>query len=141
MKDIIFKMLKDNNLKITPQRISVLESVISSKKHPSADKIVEDVRKKNPNIAVGTVYNILDGFVEKGILKRISTSEGKMRYDAYINEHHHIYLNNTNEIIDYYDNELDKILKDYFQNKQIENININDVRVEIHGEIKKINNQ
>ncbi|MDZ7623838.1 MAG: transcriptional repressor [Ignavibacteriaceae bacterium] len=51
--------LKDINLKVTPQRIAVLEALNSIKDHPTADKIKEYVVKNHPNIAVGTIYKTL----------------------------------------------------------------------------------
>ena len=65
------KSLKNNNLKITPQRLAVLEALSELNNHPTAENIIQFVKEHHPNIAIGTVYNILDAFFEKGIVKRI----------------------------------------------------------------------
>ena len=69
----IRKMLIDNDLKITPQRLAVLEQVIKVKDHPTADKIIDRIRRRNPNISVGTVYKILDTFVDHGLIAKVKT--------------------------------------------------------------------
>jgi len=76
------KILNSKKLKITPQRLEVLNAVSKSKNHPTAENIIELIRKNNPNIAVGTVYKTLETFVNNGIVKKIETSDGSMRYDA-----------------------------------------------------------
>lgn len=137
MKKKIHHTLTTNGLKVTPQRIAVLEVLLSNDVHPSADIIAEKVRKKNPGIATGTVYNVLDCLVEKGIIRKIPTQSDKTRYDAFTHTHHHIHVDGSDKIIDYYDEELDTILNDYFQKKNIENIVIRDIRLQIQAQIKQ----
>lgn len=131
-------ILKENGLKSTPQRLAVLDYFADNKQHPSADMVVESIKKKHPHIAIGTVYNILECFEEKGIIKKINTKEDKMRYDAFIDKHHHIFDLETNQIIDYYDENLDQILEDYFKSKNLEHIKIENIRLEIQAKVNKI---
>ena len=77
-------------LKVTPQRLAVLEAIIKLKNHPTADKITECVRIHHPNIAQGTVYKILLTFVEKGIIKKVKTDSDFMRFDPILEKHHHL---------------------------------------------------
>ena len=60
-----------------------------------------------------------------------------MRYDARIDYHNHIYISNTNEILDYDDEELREILMQYLNRKNFSNLNITDFKLQIKG--KKIN--
>lgn len=132
------EILKSKGLKSTPQRLAVLEYFANNKQHPSADMVVESIKKKHPQVAIGTVYNILECFEEKGIIKKINTKEDKMRYDAFIDKHHHIFDLETNQIIDYYDENLDQILEDYFKYKNLEHIKIENIRLEIQAKVNKI---
>ena len=119
-------ILKKQGLKITPQRYAVLDALLSLGNHPSTDNIMELIKKKHPNIAVGTVYRILEIFVESGIVKRVKTEKDIMRYDAVFEKHHHLYCTKSDRIEDYYDEELNALLEEYFKKKQIENFKIND---------------
>lgn len=131
-RDII-KILTDNNLRITPQRTAVLEVMYTLDNHPSADYIIDFLRLNFPHITLSTVYKILDVFVEKGIITRVKTEDGIMRYD-YVNEkHHHLYCTETERIENYYDEELDKLLENYMKKKTIPNFKIKDIRLQITG--------
>ncbi|HUW93762.1 MAG TPA: transcriptional repressor, partial [Bacteroidales bacterium] len=74
--------LKGCELNVTPQRIAVLEAVVKLNDHPTADEVSQFIRRNHPNIATGTVYKTLDTLVEKGILRRVKTERGILRYDA-----------------------------------------------------------
>ncbi len=69
-KNTYTSRLSGAGLKITPQRIAVLEAIISLKNHPTAENIAEYIKANHPNIATGTVYKTLETFVEKGLAKR-----------------------------------------------------------------------
>jgi len=66
----IRKIISDHNLRVTPQRIAVLDALRNLKSHPTADQIIQFIRREYPNLAVGTVYNALETFSEKGIIKK-----------------------------------------------------------------------
>lgn len=132
VKEVI-DLLIQNNLKITPQRIAVLEVLRSLRNHPDAESIMEHLRKKNPHLTTGTVYKILDIFTEKGIIKRVKTDSGHMRYDPVQEKHHHLYSVNSGRIEDYFDEDLDMIIEKYLKNKKIPNFTISDFKLNITG--------
>jgi Fur family peroxide stress response transcriptional regulator len=125
--------LKISDLKVTPQRIAVLEALNSLKNHPTADKIKEYVVKNHPNIAVGTIYKTLETFVEKGLVKKVKTEKDVMRYDAILDKHHHLYCEETERIEDFFDDELDNMLEKYFKKKKIPNFKLKDIKLQIIG--------
>ena len=125
--------LKDSNLKVTPQRLAVLEALNYLKNHPTADKIKEYVVKNHPNIAVGTIYKTLETFVEKGLVKKVKTEKDVMRYDAILDNHHHLYCEDTERIEDFFDDELDSLIGKYFQKKKIPNFKVKDIKLQIIG--------
>ena len=127
------EILSQAGLKITPQRVAVLESFDALQKHPSADQIIAQVRSKSEDIATGTIYNILDTLVSKKIICRVKTDRDVMKYDAVPDKHHHLYCSESETISDYYDNELNSIIENYFKNKEIENFRVEDVRLQIVG--------
>ncbi len=125
--------LKNSNLKITPQRMVVMEALNNLKDHPTADKIKEYVIKYHPNIAVGTIYKTLETFVKKGLVKKVKTEKDIMRYDAILEKHHHLYCEDTEHIEDFFDNELNDILENYFKKKKIPNFKVKDIKLQIIG--------
>jgi Fur family peroxide stress response transcriptional regulator len=125
--------LKKRNLKVTPQRVAVLEALNSLNEHPTADKIKEYVIKNHPNIAVGTIYKTLETFVEKGLVKKVKTEEDVMRYDAILDKHHHLYCEDTERIEDFFDDELNNLLEKYFKKKNIPNFRVKDIKLQIIG--------
>jgi len=132
------KILTDKDLRVTPQRVAVLDVILNLYNHPSAETIAEFVRINYPHVPLGTIYKILDVFVEKEIISRVKTEDGIIRYDPIMEKHHHLYCSDSDEIEDYYDSDLNKLLEDYFSKKQIPNFTINDLRLQIIG--KHINN-
>jgi len=56
-----------------------------------------------------------------------------MRYDAIMAHHHHLYCAGSDRMEDYFDPELDQMLLEYFQKKQIKGFNLNDIRLQLMG--------
>jgi Fur family transcriptional regulator, peroxide stress response regulator len=127
------KKLSDKGLKITPQRIAVYEAVLQLKNHPNAENIIAHVRKDFPNVAIGTVYKILDTLCEKNLISRIHTNRDIMRYDAVTEVHHHLQSEESDRIEDFFDTGLDELLSDYFRKKQISDFEISDIKIHISG--------
>ena len=132
-------ILMTNGLKVTPQRIAVLEAVIRLNNHPTAEQVIEFIQKNHPNIAIGTVYKILETLVEKRIIKKVKTDKDIMRYDAVAENHHHLYFTDTDKIEDYFDDKLDNMLENYFAKKKIPNFQIDDIKLQIIGKLKNLN--
>lgn len=128
--------LKNSNLKVTPQRMAVLEALNNLKNHPTTENIKEYVVKNHPNIAVGTIYKTLETFVEKGLVKKVKTEKDVMRYDAIIENHHHLYCEDSERIEDFFDDELNNMLEIYFKKKEIPNFKVKDIKLQIIGTFK-----
>lgn len=130
----ILDELSGSGLKVTPQRMAVLEVIKSSSDHPTADVIHRKVLNSIPGISATTIYNTLDTFVEKGLVKRVKTDADVMRYEPMSDPHHHLYSSESDRMEDYFDPELDHMLKEYFKKKRIENFNIRDIKLQIIGD-------
>ena len=87
----IRQILTENGLKVTPQRVAVYDAISRMNNHPNAEAIIDFIKKQYPSIAVGTVYNTLETFAQKGIISRMKTNGDVMRYDALMHRHHHLY--------------------------------------------------
>ncbi len=127
-------ILKERGLKVTPQRIAVLEAFNCCRDgHPTAENIIEIVRGISPNIAIGTVYKILQVFVEHDIIKKVNTENDIMRYDITTSQHHHLYSIDSDRIEDYYDEQLNMMLNEYFEKRNIPGFKIEDLQLHIKG--------
>ncbi len=126
-------LIAEKGLKVTPQRMRVLEAIYELNNHPTADNILEFIRKNDPNIGAGTVYNVLDTLVENSIIKKVKTVKDIMRYDGIMENHHHVYCIECDYIEDYSNERLDLFLKEFFENNQIDNFIIDEITVNITG--------
>lgn len=130
----VIKILVENGLKVTPQRIAVLEVMLTLNNHPDADNVIDYIRITYPHVSIGTVYKTLETFVEKGIIARVKTESGAMRYDAITEQHHHLYSAETDRIEDFYDNELNELIDKCLKKKKIPGFNIKNIKLQIVGE-------
>lgn len=125
--------LVKHGLKITPQRIAVLDAFKAINGHPTAENIIDFIRINHPNIATGTVYKTLETFTEKELIKKVKTDKDVMRYELVAQNHHHLYCIDTDRIEDFYDDEINAMLSSYFANKKIPNFTIQDIKLQITG--------
>jgi len=75
---------------LTSQRRAVLEALKDFKGHPSAEEVYLVVKKKNPRVALGTVYQALSVLEELGLIEAKHWSESPVRYDLNTEPHHDI---------------------------------------------------
>ena len=125
--------LSDNGLRVTPQRVRVLEAIYKLNNHPTADQIINFIRQTDPNIGSGTVYNVLDVLVKNQIIRKVKTDKDIMRYDGVLENHHHLYCKECDYIEDFISEKLDNLLKEFFENNPIDNFIIDDVKLQIGG--------
>ncbi|MCF6333299.1 MAG: transcriptional repressor [Draconibacterium sp.] len=134
-KDIKNK-LTESGLKVTPQRMAILEAINSLENHPTAENIIEYIRRIHPNIATGTVYKVIGTLVAKRLIRKVKTDKDIMRYDGIMERHHHLYCSESDLIKDYFDEELDNVLKDYFKKKNLSGFKIEDIVLQIKGKFE-----
>ena len=129
--------LVEKDLKVTPQRIAILEAIYSLSNHPTAEMIMDYIKDTHPGIASGTIYKVLDVLIEKQLIKRVKTEKDIMRYDGAMENHHHLYCSESEEIKDYMNEDLDKLLENYFIKNEIEDFEIQEIKLQINGKFLK----
>jgi Fe2+ or Zn2+ uptake regulation protein len=82
------------------QRIEIARVVLNACDHPSADDVLERVRARLPVVSRATVYNTLNLFVEKGLLRALHLSAGRVVFDPKTEPHHHFVDEDTGRIDD-----------------------------------------
>jgi Fe2+ or Zn2+ uptake regulation protein len=93
-------LLQEHGINPSAQRVAIAQYVLRTEKHPSADQVLNRVRRKFPMVSRATVYNTLNLFVEKGLLRRHALSEGTIVFDANVERHHHFIDEATGAIHD-----------------------------------------
>lgn len=92
--------LRRHGVQPSAQRMAVAEYVLSTDEHPSADQVWGRVRADFPMISRATVYNTLNLFVRKGLLRQLTLAEGKVVFDPHLAPHHHFIDDATGSIHD-----------------------------------------
>lgn len=87
-------------IKLTPQRMAILNYLQDNKSHPSAEDIYKIVSRKFPTMSFATVYNSLETLKKKGCIQELTIDPCKKRYDPDTSLHHHLICTECNEIVD-----------------------------------------
>ena len=100
MKDKVRHLLDEHGIRASAHRLAVADYVLTTHDHPSADKVWKTVAESFPAISRATVYNTLNLFVEKGILRALHLSPESIVFDANVETHHHFIDEETGAIHD-----------------------------------------
>ena len=93
-------LLRAHGIAPSAQRVAVARFVLATDTHPSADEVWKRVRQKLPQISRATVYNTLNLFAERGLLRAMALAEGRTVFDARKEPHHHFVDEETGRIHD-----------------------------------------
>ncbi|MCE9652875.1 MAG: transcriptional repressor [Nitrosarchaeum sp.] len=91
--------LRTDGFRITPQRIAIVEYLLKTDDHPSAERIHRVIQKKYPMVSLSTVYKTLDLLKEKKLVNEIEV-DGEARFDAHTDEHINLVCVNCGKIED-----------------------------------------
>ena len=135
MKDSIEQKCLDKGVKLTDQRKIIAKVMSVSDDHPDVDELYKRVSKIDPRISIATVYRTVKLFEESGILAKHEFKGGKARYEK-LNESHHDHLIDvkTGEIIEFVDDEIEKLQKKVAEKYGYELV---DHKLELYGVKKK----
>ena len=100
MKPDVVHILEEHGIQPSAQRVAVAEYVLQTTEHPSADKVWAGVQETFPMISRATVYNTLNLFVEKGLLRELHIAPDSVLFDPNTDRHHHFIDEDTGQIYD-----------------------------------------
>jgi Fur family iron response transcriptional regulator len=92
--------LKDAGIQPSAQRLAVADYVLTTEDHPSADQVLAEVQGRFPMLSRATVYNTLNLFVDRGILRQLVLAEGRVVFDPRLEPHHHFIDDDSGAIED-----------------------------------------
>jgi len=98
LEDLV-STLREEGFRITPQRIAIVDYLLNTEDHPSAEHIHKTIKKRYPMISLSTVYKTLDLLKEKKLVNEIEV-EGEARFDAHTDEHINLVCMNCGKIED-----------------------------------------
>jgi Fur family iron response transcriptional regulator len=96
----VVDVLQQFGIQPSAQRVAVADYVLTTEDHPSAEQVWARVKERFPVLSRATVYNTLNLFVEKGLLRELVIAEGKVVFDPKLTPHHHFIDEDTQSIVD-----------------------------------------
>lgn len=100
MSSGVVDVLEQAGIQPSAQRVAVADYVLGTDDHPSAEQVWARVKERFPVLSRATVYNTLNLFVEKGLLRELVIAEGKVVFDPKLSPHHHFIDEDTQSIVD-----------------------------------------
>ena len=141
MTDSIEQRCIEKGVKLTEQRKIIAKIISESKEaygesdHPDVDELYKRVSVIDSKISIATVYRTVKLFEEAGILTKHDFKGGKARYEAIVESHHdHLIDVKTGEIIEFVDEEIEKLQKKVAEKYGYELV---DHKLELYGVKKK----
>ena len=120
--------LRETGLRPTKQRVKICEILFNREKtfhftiNDLAKKISEELNEK---ISLATVYNTVHALKKKGYLKEISINSDKSYFDTNTTVHHHFYDEDTHQLIDCDENEIENVnVKNNITGKKINSVEV-----------------
>ena len=92
--------LQEHGILPTPQRLRIAEILLARPQHLSAEQIIERLREAGSDVSKATVYNTLNLFGERGLVRELSVDPERRFYDSRGGLHHHFFNVDTGELID-----------------------------------------
>ena len=120
--------LREVGLRPTKQRVNMCEVLFNREKtfHFTINDLVKMISEKmNQKISLATVYNTVHALEKKGYLKEISIDSHKSYFDTNTLAHHHFFDEDTNELIDCDENDIDPVnIKKNITGKKINSVEV-----------------
>ena len=95
----ILASLRENGVRLTPQRAMILEIICDNDGHLTADEIFARVQTVNPYIDRSTVYRTLEFLKEQGIISETDLGGGCAEYELVGGQpHHHLVCHSCGQV-------------------------------------------
>ena len=99
-RDTLAEVLRRHGINPTHQRIEIAHALFSRHEHLSADQVLALVNEGQPETSRATVYNTLNLFVEKGLIREVIVDPNRVFYDPNTVPHYHLYDVRTGRLTD-----------------------------------------
>lgn len=99
--DFFADTLRRQNIRLSPYRLMVLEYLMATPEHPTADTIYVNLLRSAPKLSKTTIYNTLHTLTEAGVIRIVSIDDNEARYEIAKKEHGHFKCENCGAVIDF----------------------------------------
>ncbi len=123
----IEKILKEKSIRLSYQRLKVLEYLAHNQHHPTVDEIFTDLVRSIPTLSKTTVYNTLKTLVEAGLTRLITIEDNETRYDIVVENHGHFKCECCGEIYNF------AVDMDALASEELKDFKINDKNLYFKG--------
>jgi len=96
----IQSMLLAHGVQPTAQRVRIAELLFSRDQHLTAEQVIQALGRRGARVSKATVYNTLNLFVARGLLKALNVDPERGLFDSNVEPHHHFHVEDTGELID-----------------------------------------
>lgn len=128
--DSTLDSLRARGMRITPQRVAVVEELVGNTSHPTADVIAQRVIKRMPGVSLSTIYKTLGELADLGLVQRVSVDES-VRFDPDTSVHGHMLCTECRSVVDVWLPELiDEYIKEIEMNN---NVQVKSVALDFEG--------
>ena len=108
--ETLVNQIKAAGHRITPQRLAILEILLTSNSHPTVDQIYEQIRPDFPMTSRATVYKTISLAKDLGAVLELEFSQGSNRYDGrQPHPHPHVICTQCEQVLDADDLEIQKL--------------------------------
>lgn len=99
-RDNLAEVLRSHGINPTHQRIEIAYAIFLRGEHLSAEQILARVNDRASETSKATVYNTLNLFLEKQLIREVIVDPSKVFYDPNTEPHHHFFNVDTGELTD-----------------------------------------
>ncbi|MBN2541225.1 transcriptional repressor [bacterium] len=105
------KYIKKKGLRLTKQRIKLVQEIAQMNQHFDVDLLISVMKKKKINISRATVYRTLPILQECGVIREVTQLDNKVYYENNYNKKHHDHMIclNCGRIIEFFDNDIERL--------------------------------
>lgn len=84
--------LQEDSLRLTSQRLAILEDILASGEHRECDDIYLSLHKKQRPVSRATIYRTLELLEKVGFIRKMDIGDGRFRYERKIAQSHHDHM-------------------------------------------------
>lgn len=115
------------NIRISHQRVKVLQYLLQNRSHPTVDQIYNDLHREIPSLSRTTIYNTLSTFCKANLVRVLTIEDNEARYDIMIEDHGHFKCESCGGIFNF------RINPDLLVSEDLKNFAVKDKNVYFRG--------
>ena len=108
------KVIRNENLKLTPQRVEIFREVCDSDEHREAEEIYLALKERDVHVSRSTVYRTMNILYQHDLVRRMNIGDGKWRYEHWLDchQHDHLICIRCGTIVEFMNPQIEEIQKD-----------------------------